>query len=174
MAPVQPVTPVKQIIGILWSELPILEPCLNRLAELWGPVDYISPDFPFDITSYYEQEMGTGLSRRWISFERLVPSESLVQAKLKCNDLEEELSGQSNRKINLDIGYLDHNKVVLASMKYAGQKIHISDGIYADMVGRYKQGRYQAMEWSFPDFQDGRYDQPLLVIRSRYLQQLTP
>ena len=74
--------------------------------------------------------------------------------------------------MNLDIGYLDHNKIVLASVKYAGQKIHLGDGIYADLIARYRGGRYQPFEWTVPDFRDGRYDGELAQIRRTYLNQL--
>ncbi|HMO34611.1 MAG TPA: DUF4416 family protein, partial [Gemmatales bacterium] len=76
------------------------------------------------------------------------------------------------RNANLDVGYLDHNKIVLASMKGLGQKIYLGHGVYADMVARYKHGRYQPFEWSFPDFKDGRYDLDWLAIRQKYLEQL--
>jgi hypothetical protein len=107
-----------------------------------------------------------------LSFEQLVAPESIREAKLACNELEDRLSGGRGRRVNLDIGYLDHNKIVLASAKYAGQKIHLGDGIYADLVGRYRDGRYQPFEWTFPDFRDGRYDTELAEIRRIYLEQL--
>jgi hypothetical protein len=75
------------------------------------------------------------------------------------------------RVVNLDAGYLDHNKVILASAKEAGQKVYLDKGIYADLAGRYKNGKYQPFEWSFPDFKDGRYDQELCEIRAIYLRQ---
>jgi hypothetical protein len=48
----------------------------------------------------------------------------------------------------------------------------LDQGIYADLAGRYKNGRYQPFEWSFPDFKDGRYDEELGAMRSLYLAQM--
>ena len=45
-------------------------------------------------------------------------------------------------------------------------------GIYADLVARYAQGRYQSFPWTFPDFKDGRYDTELASLRGLYLRQI--
>ena len=58
------------------------------------------------------------------------------------------------------------------SEKGAGQKIYLGDGIWADLVGRYRAGRYQAFEWTFPDFRYGRYDRKVAEIRRRDLAEL--
>lgn len=87
-------------------------------------------------------------------------------------NLEQRLANKSNRQVNIDIGYLDDNKVVLASCKRAGQKIYLADGIWADFIARYKYGRYHTFEWSFPDFKDGRYNDDLVKMRAIYLTQL--
>jgi hypothetical protein len=124
------------------------------------------------MTDYYVPEMGAPLYRRLLSFEKLAEPPLLVSMKLECNALEERLRVEGRRIVNCDAGYLDHNKIVLASAKGAGQKIYLERGIYADLVGRYKAGRYQPFEWTFPDFKDGRYDPELLAIRRIYLEQL--
>lgn len=166
------VQPVKLFVAVLWSDEHLLQNALSQLCEKWGEMDYSGPDHPFDITDYYEPEMGKGLKRRIISFDRLVTPESIREAKLFCNEIEENSKSNFGRQVNLDIGYLDHNKVVLASAKAAGQKIYLGDGIYADLVARYAQGKYRPFEWTFLDFRDGRYDSELVEIRSKYLTQL--
>ena len=172
MAPPEVVTPVKLLIAILWGSTESLTAALRGVEECWGVIDYSGADVPFQITKYYEAEMGQDLKRRIVTCQPLIPPEAIRPYKLRCNQLEADLACSRGRTVNLDLGFLDHNKLVLASCKYAGQKIHLGDGIYADLIARYQGGRYQPFEWSFPDFKDGRYDQDLLVIRQRYLQQL--
>jgi hypothetical protein len=164
--------PVKLFVAVLWSEVVTLDQAVAALDTEWGACDFTGPDRPFDPTDYYQAEMGPDLRRRLIAFRELVPPESLVAAKLTCNRIEEALAGLGGRRVNLDVGYLDHAKVVLASAKPAGQKIHLGSGIYADLVGRFAHGRYQPFEWTFPDFRDGRYDAELATLRGLYLEQL--
>ncbi len=142
------------------------------MVQWWGPIDFTGPDHPFDATDSYRDEMGERLCRRLVAFSDLVPPETLADAKRRCNALEAELADGGRRRVNLDVGYLDHNKLVLASVKPAGQKIHLGSGFYAELVARWKAGRYQPFEWAFPDFMDGRYDPELTTIRERYLEQL--
>jgi len=176
VAETQAVSPVKLIAAILFQADISLPRVLEVLRNEWGTLDFQGSDRRFDITDYYLSEMGEPLNRRIVSFEKLVPPESIRQAKLRSNDLErslvQELSTSGKRAVNLDVGYLDHAKIVLASVKFAGQKIHLGDGIYADLIGRYARGRYQPFEWTFPDFRDGRYDEELGQIRTIYLRQL--
>ncbi len=166
------VDPVKLIVAVLWASFGPLNDAMKQLRTIWGETDFESVDYPFDITDYYESEMGAGLNRRLVSFLNLVPPDCLSSAKHTCNEIEDRLSGERGRTINLDIGYLDHSKIVLASFKGAGQKIYLSAGVWADMIARYRSGKYYPFEWTFPDFRGGRYDQALSEIRQKYLKQL--
>jgi Domain of unknown function (DUF4416) len=168
----QAADPVKLFVAVLWVQSEPLQSAMDSLRSNWGEIDFEGADYPFEITDYYESEMGRGLKRRLASFRQLVPPDSLSAAKHICNGIEDQASGEKGRLVNLDIGYLDHNKIVLASFKGAGQKIYLTDGVWADMVARYRRGRYCAFEWTFPDFRDGRYDHELIQIRQIYLKQL--
>jgi hypothetical protein len=164
--------PVKLLVAVLWSDVDACANAVQRMIGTWGRIDFAGHDHLFTATDYYVAEMGTNLQRRLLSFESLIAPEIIREAKLRCNAIEADLAPAGHRRVNLDIGYLDHNKLVLASAKNAGQKIHLGDGIYADLIARFKAGRYQPFEWTFPDFKDGRYDAELAEIRRLYLDQL--
>lgn len=164
--------PVKYFIAVLWADAGVWPELRARLEGTWGPIDFEGPDRPFDRTSYYEAEMGASLQRRLIAFAPLHDPGQLAPAKRTCIAVEAEFAVEQRRRVNLDIGYLDHNKIVLASVKAAGQKIYLADGVYADLVARYAEGRYQPFAWTFPDFKDGRYDAELAALREVYLRQI--
>jgi hypothetical protein len=172
MASILPPPPVKLFAAVLFVNKICLDQALKLLAEKWGKIDFEGNDHIFDVTDYYNSEMGVPQFRRIIAFENMADPSVLVSMKLACNEIEHVLSENGKRQVNCDAGYLDHNKVVLASAKEAGQKIYLGRGIYADFAGRYKDGNYRPFEWSFPDFKDGRYDKELLEIRTKYLRQM--
>ncbi|MFM9067638.1 MAG: DUF4416 family protein, partial [Planctomycetota bacterium] len=61
MAPPELVTPVKLLIAILWSTADSLAAALQELEKNWGAIDYSGADIPFEITDYYQAEMGLDL-----------------------------------------------------------------------------------------------------------------
>jgi len=172
MADTAPPICVKMIVAILWSDEASREVATREMQKLWGNIDYEGDDHLFDVTDYYQSEMGSPLYRRLVSFEKLIQPDRLAELKLKTNEMESRYRSSAGRLVNLDIGYLDHNKLVLASAKAAGQKIYVGQGIYADLIARFGRGAYQPFEWTFIDFKDGRYNQDLNRIREIYLLQI--
>ena len=164
--------PVKLFVAALYGREDALRTSVRLMESEWGEIDYTGSDHPFDPTDYYEPEMGKNLQRRLISFLKLFPPDRLGEAKCIANNIEDKLLTEENgRLVNLDVGYLDLNKIVLASFKGAGQKIYLGCGVWADMIARYRGGRYQPFEWTFPDFSDGRYDLELKTIREIFRRQ---
>jgi hypothetical protein len=162
--------PVKLLVGILCGAQEDLEWAKGRLEEEFGPIDYASSPFPFQVTDYYEEEMGPNLLRAFFSFARLIDPGGLASIKVRTNCLEVERSRGGRRRVNLDPGYLDYYKIVLASCKPTGQKIYLSQGIYADPVLYYDRG-WKPYDWGFPDFRRGEYNEIFTVIRDLYKRQ---
>jgi hypothetical protein len=163
---------VKYFIGALCSDNDLLEQAISQCEQLIGDIDLRSESFPFDLTSYYDVEMGKTISRIIFSFEVLLSPGDLVRLKVLCNQIEDELKVNGSRKVNLDVGYLDFHKLVLASAKYNGQKIYLDQGIYADPTLHFEGGQFHAFENTFPDFKSNAYHEVFLKIRNTYKAQL--
>lgn len=173
LAPPPPEPRVKLFAAVLYRDESALEQALVSLAEVFSPVDSRGAPHPFDLTDYYEPEMGPGLSRMLVSFTALVSPTALAGAKHASAAVEDALRGDSgHRTVNVDVGHLDAFKVVLASFKARGQKLYLGRGVWADLTLTYAKGHWRPLEWTFPDFRDGRYDAGLLAIRERFKVQL--
>src|SRR5262245_19802127 len=132
MAGIAAPAPVKLFLVTLHKDEGLLNEAIAAFGKSWGESDFQSEDFPFEETDYYQKEMGENLQRRFYSFSTLISPDQIVDAKLHSNRIEEELAKDGSRLVNLDPGYLDTYKVVLASAKFGGQKIYMREGIYAD------------------------------------------
>ncbi|MBN1542464.1 DUF4416 family protein [candidate division KSB1 bacterium] len=170
MKPAEP-QPVKLFWGLLFSDQELRDRAFELLSASYGAFDYKSPVFSFDCTDYYRQEMGWPIWRQFISASRLISPKELALIKIECNRIEDELA-LAGRKVNLDPGYLDYDKVVLASAKYNGHKIYLDLGIYADLTLHFQRGSFVPSPYAFPDFKDGRYDPIFSHIRSKYKGQV--
>ena len=170
MKPVE-ADPVKLFFGVLYSDETILNKAFELIEAWYGPIDFKSDSVPFEMTDYYVPEMGETIRRMFVSMEKLVSPKQIARTKLESNDIEESLSVEGKRKVNLDPGYLDYDKVVLASAKYNGDKVYLDFGIWADLTLRYKNGTFESYPWSFPDFKAGLYHEVFKQIRETYKEQ---
>jgi hypothetical protein len=163
---------VKLIAAVLWREPAVLDAARRAMTRRWGPADFEGADYPFDVTSYYDPEMGPGLKRRLISFDRLIAPDTITTFKLDAAAIESEYAVGGKRRVNIDVGYLDPHKLVLVSFKYGAMKLYLGSGVWGDIVCLYRKGRFLPREWTFVDFRDGRYAKELMAIRDRYKHRL--
>jgi len=164
--------PVKYFVGALFSSEVLLKKSLEDLEQKFSKIDLSSEDFPFNVTTYYNSEMGSPIFRRICSFSNLISPSYLADAKLITNSIENKYRLNNKRNVNLDIGYMDYDKVVLASAKYGIHKVYISQGIYADMALHYEKGKFSSYPWAFRDFKLPLYYDFFLKIREIYKAQL--
>lgn len=168
MAKAQEPLPVKLFTAILFSEEEKLQRARAELVRLFGDIDYTSAVFPFMHSAYYAAEMGVPISRVIFSYAALIDPAALADIKTRTNRIEQSLAVAGARRVNIDPGYLDFGKVVLASNKPNNQKIYLGQGVYADINLFYEKGNFRSFEWTFPDFRSGIYKPALLTIRARY------
>ncbi len=171
MGKIQPHQPVKLFVGILTSLPGILSEVEKRLVQLLGPVETRSAGFCFDFTHYYDEEMGSPIQRSFLGLSELINAEEIARIKVRTNQIEADLASdwrQVRRPVNLDPGYLELSKIVLASTKNYYHRMYLSGGIFAEVTLHFEDGTWKALPWTFPDFQSRRYDSFFTEMRDGY------
>ncbi|MEK7275450.1 MAG: DUF4416 family protein [Candidatus Desantisbacteria bacterium] len=148
---------VKLIIGMLSSSVELFESSQERLEQEFGSVSFCSSILPFTFTQYYTPEMGENLKRRFISFSSPILPEELARIKLLTNSIEQEFAANDKRMINLDPGYLNTAKLVLATTKDHSHRIYLGNGIYAEITLKFVAGTFCPWEWTYPDYRTTEY-----------------
>lgn len=165
-------TPVKLFVGMLSQDTSLFEQLKEDLCHLYGPVDLASDIWQWEHTRYYEKEMGPGLKRQFIFFSTLIHPGIIADIKLKTDALEKRhLNENSGRMINLDPGYLDAAKLVLATTKDFSHRIYLDKGIYGEVTLLYSGGNYQFLPYTFPDYRTEEYLDIFRRARELYKQQ---
>ena len=164
-----PPQPVQPIAALLYRDEETLNRGLEALERAMNlRVDRRGAPHPFTYTDYYGPEMGEGLNRVLVSLLPLADPVFLAEGRWQAHEVEQAFSLSGQRTVNIDLGYLDLFKVVLASFKERGNKIYLGRGVWADMTLTFERGGFHPLPWSFPDFKAGVYNGELLEIRTRY------
>ena len=175
MGAIRNLVPVKLFIGVLVSDAKLIPEVEGRLVHAYGPADHRSPTIQFNFTNYYEPEMGSVIDRVFFSFERLIEADHLPEIKRQTNAMEQEMAPLSKtvrRPVNLDPGYLEQAKVILASTKNFYHRIHLGNGIFGEVTMHFQNGAWHFFPWTYPDYQSQDYQDFFLKIRQIYRSQL--
>lgn len=166
---------VKLICGIISSKEAFFKSAESHLLRLFGPIDKKSPLFDFNLTDYYEKQMGKNLKREFLSFIELISPEKLSEIKIQTNGLEEKIRKEfkeNYRIVNLDPGYLTQAALIMATAKDFSHRIPLTKGIYAHLEFLFSKTGIQSLNWTYPDFRKGEYQKFFLEIRKTYLAQI--
>ena len=175
MGSIRNFNPVKLFVGILVSTGDLIADVETRLCSQYGPVDYRSPVLPFTFTDYYREETGDDIHRLFLSFERLIEADSLPEIKRRTNTLEADLAAGDatvKRPVNLDPGYLENAKVILASTKNFYHRMYLGRGIFGEVTMHFRDGAYEFFPWTYPDYKSPEYQAFFLELRNIYRKQL--
>lgn len=117
-------------------------------------IDLISDVVEFNLSDYYNEEMGEKILRYWISLSPNIQAKNLYKIKIFTNELEKKYFSDisSNRKVNIDPGYTDGSKLVLFSTKNYSHRVYLDEGIFAEVTLIYKNKQFHSLDWTYPDY----------------------
>jgi hypothetical protein len=164
--------PAKLVIGIFTKDKRIIGRLALELASQFGQIDLVSSWMDFSYTDYYMPEMGSPLARRMFAFKRLIDQGELAAIKITTNQIEQTYANTGKRLVNVDPGYMLHERFVLASGKNFSHRIYIGLGIYADLTLIYQKGNFQILPWTYPDYADRAMIGFLHQVRRKYVLDL--
>lgn len=163
----------KLIIGVIYHEKEILDKALEILVSEFGEVEAVSEEFSFseEFSTYYDDEIGGEGFRRIYSFKETIDPSRQAEIKIRTNEIEAEFSKDGNRKINLDPGFINHGRLLLATTKATGFRIPLKDGIYTELTLFWARGGWQKLPWTYRDYQSERVQKFITEVRRTYLTQ---
>jgi len=148
---------------MLSSDAALFDACALVINREYGPLEFESENLPWNNTEYYRDEMGDHIIRKFIFLERLMDPGELSLIKVFTNNVENSFAareaGVSRRRINLDPGYIDQAKVVLATTKDFAHRIYLGGGIYAEVTLRYSNvdRAFIPFDYTYPDYRTDAY-----------------
>lgn len=156
---------VKLICGITFSTRISLDEAIADLEGTFGIIDNRSEIIAFTHTDYYVAEMGTDLKKLLVSFENPFNPQDLWLAKRSTIDIEGIYAVGGKRRVNIDPGYVEPSKLVLASTKNFSHRIYLQQGIYAEITMTYSGGQFNKLPWTYPDYQEPAFLKFLEIVR---------
>ena len=161
----------KLIVGVIYNDPDIYKRAIEMLTDAFGEIDGESERFSFsrEFSDYYDSELGGEGMRVILSFKNLVAPERQAEIKSMTNEMEKQLSTKSGRLINLDPGFINHGRLMLATTKKAGFRIPLSDGIYTELTLFWAKGSWHKLPWTYRDYQSERVQKFITEVRRSYL-----
>ncbi len=159
--------------GLIYGPQADLPAVLQRLMGAWGRLEFISRRIPFSYSTYYDNEMGDELTRRFCTFQRAVPQEALTDLKGLSEEMETVfLREGGGRTVNIDPGLLLPDRLVLASTKPGPHRPYLGRGVYADLTLLFQKKTYRSLPWTYPDYAEPETIQMMNRLRERHRNQM--
>ena len=173
MSEPRPPKPARPFANFFYTDEAALAKAIDLLDGRLGPRCFTSEPEPFEISRYYEPEMGPGIMRRFAAWELMVDPAELVDIKLATWDMEQKLSADKpGRKVNIDPGLISEGHVLLATGKPVPHRPYMGRGVYVDLTLIYFKGSYKPLEWTYPDYAGDDIIEMMNSLRKKYMADL--
>ena len=148
--------PGRLIVSTIYSSIGAMHDAVMEIEKKYGRIEYETNDIDFLHTSYYREEMGDDLKRKFLSFEKPIERDRLADIKVWTNKLEEKYGEKSGdfvfRKVNIDPGIITPANLVLASTKDFAHRTYLKNGIFAEVTLVYEKKQFKSLPWTYPDY----------------------
>lgn len=161
---------VKLIVGFLWSDDNLLHKCQQKMEDHFGEIDFESSAIDFTFTKYYNSEIGDNIKRKYVSFKKLISPEDLPNIKVYTNDIEQVYAKENKRPVNIDPGYVDLSKLVLASTKDATYRIYAQAGMYLQSTLYFEGKTFKPWPLTYADYRSDHAVEFFNKVRTNYKQ----
>ncbi len=172
MSTIKTPVPVSLFVAALYAPTFSDAAVSELIAEHFGNALLPGPVFDFNFSDYYDAEMGPNLRKAFFMLDRLLDPVELPEWKLRAMALEEQHAREGKRTINLDPGYLEAPKFVLATAKNFTHRIYIGRGVYADVQLYMRDGKFQTNPWTYPDYKLPEHLSFFEQARSKYFEKI--
>lgn len=159
-------------IGMIYADSAIVPPAVHMLKDEYGELLMEGPAVLWNSSDYYREEMGWPLSRKFIFFKNLIDPGILADVKNRTNEMEDALSANGKRQINIDPGYLTLAKIVLASTKNYVHRIYLKKGIYGEVTLYYQNGTFNPHLFTYRDYNEGSTLEIFMQARALFRKEL--
>ena len=166
--------PALLVASVLGATPELVSLAVERMAEQFGELVFVSEPLAFSWTEYYGDELGPEPARRFLAVRELLDDPSrLCNIKRACCRLEVALGRPGGgRQVNIDPGYLNARQLVVASTKPRGHRIYLGRGVHADLMLLHSGDGYGAMPWTYPDYASPDLMAMFASLREIYLASL--
>lgn len=146
-------TKVKYFFSVLFNTEKFSANTVQELLESkFGELKTFNPSFN-PLEEYYSKEMGPKLNRVIYYSIDSISRDHFVDYKIWATDIEVKNSNDNKRLINIDVGYVAKEQVLLATGKPYSHRIYLRDGVFAELVYFYKEKTFHKVPWTYPDYQ---------------------
>tara|TARA_B100001971_G_C18268008_1_gene596072 strand:- start:4163 stop:4669 length:507 start_codon:yes stop_codon:yes gene_type:complete len=145
-------TPGIIFASIIFNSKHSLEDIQSIWSEKLDLAEMYWPEFNPSI-EYYSKEMGNDLKRVIFFSSNKVPREEMINLKLWATEKERLSSNDNKRSLNIDIGLMCLEQVLLSTSKPYSHRIYLNHGVYAELTYKYENKSYHFLPWTYPDYQ---------------------
>jgi hypothetical protein len=159
----------KIFFGLIYKNPERLEYFLEKINKI-AKIDTQSIEIPFDFTDYYQDEMGKNLKRKWVSIDKTIPENELVDIKHQAISWEKELSFEGKRTVNCDPGGICDNRVILVTTKNFSHRIYLGNGIFGEVTLICVGNKFKPQKWTYPDYQSDIFQEFAKSCKKKFLE----